>query len=106
MVLEGGSDFLSLYRDEEIMAAASFPGYEDTLAKDGMDIDFEFAEEGTSTWMCGMGISANAQNIPAAYAWLNHFLSTDIQKYFAEKWNYLASNEKTSRSSIRRRSTS
>ena len=47
------------------------------------------------TWMCGMGISANAENIPAAYAWLNHFLSTDIQKYFAEKWNYLASNEKT-----------
>ena len=47
------------------------------------------------TWMCGMGISANAENVPAAYAWLNHFLSTDIQKYFAEKWNYLASNEKT-----------
>ena len=92
---EGDSDFLSLYRNEEIMAAASFPGYEDTLAKDGMDIGFQFAEEGTLTWMCGMGISANAQNVPAAYAWLNHFLSTDIQKYFAEKWNYLASNEKT-----------
>ena len=26
---EGDSDFLSLYRNEEIMAAASFPGYED-----------------------------------------------------------------------------
>jgi len=92
---EGDSDFLSLYRNEEIMAAASFPGYEATLAKDGMDIGFNFAEEGTLTWMCGMGISANAQNVPAAYAWVNHFLSTDIQKYFAEKWNYLASNEET-----------
>ena len=103
---EGDADFLSLYRNEEIMAAASFPGYEATLAKDGMDIGFNFAEEGTLTWMCGMGISANAENVPAAYAWLNHFLSTDIQKYFAEKWNYLASNEKTlGDPRIRRRST-
>jgi spermidine/putrescine-binding protein len=92
---EGDADLLSLYRNEEIKAAAAFPGYEATLAKEGMDIGFNFAEEGTLTWMCGMGISADAENVPAAYAWLNHFLSTDIQKYFAEKWNYLASNEKT-----------
>ena len=92
---EGDADFLSLYRNEEIVAAASFPGYESALAKDGFDIGFNFAEEGTLTWMCGMGISANAENVDAAYAWLNHFLSTDIQKYFAEEWNYLASNEET-----------
>ena len=92
---EGDADLLSLYRNEEIKAAAAFPGYEATLAKEGMDIGFNFAEEGTLTWMCGMGISANAENVPAAYAWLNHFLSTYIHKYFAEKWNYLASNEKT-----------
>jgi spermidine/putrescine-binding protein len=92
---EGDADLLSLYRNEEIVAAAAFPGYEAALAKDGMDIGFNFAEEGTLTWMCGMGISANAQNVDAAYAWLNHFLSTDIQKYFAEEWNYLAYNEQT-----------
>jgi spermidine/putrescine-binding protein len=92
---EGDADFLSLYRNEEIVAAAAFPGYESALAKDGMEIGFNFAEEGTLTWMCGMGISANAQNVDAAYAWLNHFLSTDIQKYFAEEWNYLASNPAT-----------
>jgi spermidine/putrescine transport system substrate-binding protein len=92
---EGDADFLSLYRNEEIVAAAAFPGYESALAKDGFDIGFNFAEEGTLTWMCGMGISANAENVDAAYAWLNHFLSTDVQKYFAEEWNYLASNEET-----------
>jgi spermidine/putrescine transport system substrate-binding protein len=92
---EGDADFLSLYRNGEIDAAASFPGYEGQLAKDNIQIGFNFAEEGTLTWMCGMGISANAQNVDAAYAWLNHFLSTDIQKYFAEQWNYLASNEQT-----------
>lgn len=92
---QGDADFLSLYRNEEIVAAASFPGYEAGLAKDGFDIGFNFAEEGTLTWMCGMGISANAENVDAAYAWLNHFLSTDVQKYFAEEWNYLASNEET-----------
>jgi spermidine/putrescine transport system substrate-binding protein len=92
---EGDADFLSLYRNGEIDAAASFPGYEGQLAKDNIQIGFNFADEGTLTWMCGMGISANAQNVDAAYAWLNHFLSTDIQKYFAEQWNYLASNEQT-----------
>jgi spermidine/putrescine transport system substrate-binding protein len=92
---QGDADFLSLYRNGEIVAAASFPGYEGQLAKDGFDIAFNFAEEGTLTWMCGMGISANADNVDAAYAWLNHFLSTDIQKYFAEEWRYLASNEET-----------
>ncbi len=92
---EGDADFLSLYRNGEIVAAASFPGYESQLAKDGFDIGFNFADEGTLTWMCGMSIAANAQNVDAAYAWLNHFLSTDIQKYFAEKWKYLASNQAT-----------
>ena len=92
---EGDADFLSQYRNGEIVAGASFPGYEGQLAKDGFEIGFNFAEEGTLTWMCGMGISANAENVDAAYAWLNHFLSTDIQKYFAEQWKYLASNEET-----------
>jgi spermidine/putrescine transport system substrate-binding protein len=92
---EGDADFLSLYRNGEIDAAASFPGYEGQLAKDDIEIGFNFAEEGTLTWMCGMGISANAENPEAAYAWLNHFLSPEIQKYFAEEWNYLASNEET-----------
>lgn len=92
---EGDADFLSLYRNQEIQAAAAFPGYEDQLAKEGMDIGFNFASEGTLTWMCGMGISANAQNIDASYAWVNLFLSTPIQAYFAETWNYLASNEET-----------
>lgn len=92
---EGDADFLSQYRNGEVVAAASFPGYEEQLAKDGVGIGFNFAEEGTLTWMCGMGISANAENVDAAYAWVNHFLSTDIQKYFAEKWKYLASNEET-----------
>ncbi len=92
---QGDADFLSLYRNGEVDAAASFPGYEGQLAKDELEIGFNFAEEGTLTWMCGMGISANAENVDAAYAWVNHFLSTDIQKYFAEQWNYLASNEET-----------
>lgn len=92
---QGDADFLSLYRNGEIDAAASFPGYEGQLAKDELEIGFNFADEGTLTWMCGMGISANAENPDAAYAWVNHFLSTDIQKYFAEQWNYLASNEET-----------
>jgi spermidine/putrescine-binding protein len=92
---EGDADFLSLYRNGEIDAAASFPGYEGQLAKDDIEIGFNFAEEGTLTWMCGMGISANSENPEAAYAWLNHFLSPEIQKYFAEEWNYLASNEET-----------
>lgn len=92
---EGDADFLSQYRNGEIVAGASFPGYEGQLAKDGYEIGFNFAEEGTLTWMCGMGISANAENVEAAYAWVNHFLSTDIQKYFAEQWAYLASNQAT-----------
>ena len=92
---QGDADFLSLYRNEEVVAAASFPGYESALKKDGFDIGFNFAEEGTLTWMCGMGIAANAENVDAAYAWLNHFLSPEIQAYFAEEWNYLASNELT-----------
>jgi spermidine/putrescine transport system substrate-binding protein len=92
---DGDADFLSLYRNQEVEAAAAFPGYEDQLAKDGMKIGFNFASEGTLTWMCGMGISANAENVDAAYAWLNLFLSTPIQAYFAEKWNYLASNAET-----------
>ena len=51
---KGDADFLSQYRNGEIVAGASFPGYEAQLAEDGFEIGFNFAEEGTLTWMCGV----------------------------------------------------
>lgn len=92
---KGDSDFLNLFRSGEIVAGYGYPDYELALEKEGIPADFVFAEEGQLTWICGYGLSANAQNLDAAYAILNWETEPEIQAFFAEEYNYLVSNRRT-----------
>jgi len=58
-------------------------------------VEFSLAEEGQLTWVCGYGIGANAQDLDAAYALINHYAQPKIQAYQARKFSYLVSNQDT-----------
>lgn len=46
-------------------------------------------------WTCGYAIASSAENLDAAYAFLNYALSPAVQTVQAEKFNYLVSNQKS-----------
>lgn len=46
-------------------------------------------------WACGYSIAANAENLDAAYAFLNYALSPEVQTVQAEKFSYLVSNKRS-----------
>jgi spermidine/putrescine-binding protein len=43
-------------------------------------------------WTCGYALASSAENLDAAYAFLNYALSPAVQKVQAEKFSYLVSN--------------
>jgi spermidine/putrescine transport system substrate-binding protein len=92
----GDADVMNLFESAEIVAAApGYPGISNLLKEQGVPVEFSLAEEGQLTWVCGYGIGANAQNLDAAYALINHYAQPQVQAYQARKFSYLVSNQDT-----------
>lgn len=92
----GDADVMNLFESGEIVAAApGYPGISNLLKDQGVPVEFSLAEEGQLTWVCGYGIGANAQNLDAAYALINHYAQPKIQAFQARKFSYLVSNQDT-----------
>jgi spermidine/putrescine-binding protein len=92
---EGDSQFLNLYKSGEIAGGMGFNDYPVTLAQSGQKATFLPVPNGTLTWTCGWAIPKSAQNLDAAYAMINHYLSPPAQDYYAENYNYWISNQKS-----------
>lgn len=92
---EGDSQFLNLFKSEEIAGGMGFNDYPVTLAQSGEKAEFLPVPNGTLTWTCGWAIPNSAQNPDAAYAMINHYLSPPAQDYYAENYNYWISNQKS-----------
>ncbi len=93
---QGDADVMNLFESGEIVAAApGYPGISNLLKDQGVPVEFASPKEGQLTWVCGYGIGANAQNLDAAYALINHYAQPKIQAYQARKFDYLVSNRDT-----------
>jgi spermidine/putrescine transport system substrate-binding protein len=95
-LFKGDADVSQLFGSEEIVVA--IPGYKGTtevLSKDGLPAAYTLASEGQLTWTCGYSIGANAQNVDAAYALINHYSKPNTQAWQAENFFYLVSNQDT-----------
>jgi len=44
-------------------------------------------------WLCGLGILKTSKNKEAAHAYIDHFISEEIQFFYASEWLYGPSNE-------------
>jgi spermidine/putrescine transport system substrate-binding protein len=95
-LFKGDSDVSQLFGSGEIVVAV--PGYKGStqvLIDAGEPAAFSLASEGQLTWTCGYSIGANAKNVDAAYALINHYSQPEIQGWQAENFFYLVSNEDT-----------
>ena len=89
------SDFFDLYQRGDVVAGFGYKGYDVGLAKQGATVTFAPASEGALTWTCGYVLGANAQNVDAAYALLNWFLTPEAQSVYAQKLNQMVTNQAT-----------
>jgi spermidine/putrescine-binding protein len=51
--------------------------------------------EGSLAWICGVSLSAQAENVDAAYAAMNYYVSPTPQTYYAESYTYIVSDQRT-----------
>jgi spermidine/putrescine-binding protein len=93
-LFKGDADFLSLYRSGEIVAGFGYHDYRTALERDGLPVEF-IPAEGSLAWVCGEGISSASQNLDAAYAAINWYISPDTQRFYAESYNYIVSDQRT-----------
>jgi spermidine/putrescine-binding protein len=90
----GDSDFLNLYRSGEIVAGFGYHGHPVALKKDGMDAEF-VPGEGNVAWICGFGISSTTENLDAAYALVNWYMTPQAQEVWVDTYNFIITNQRT-----------
>ena len=95
-LVNGDADQAQLFRSDEIdVVVPGYKGSTETLKKEGEPVEYSLASEGQLTWTCGYAIGANAANVDAAYALINHYAQPETQAWQAENFFYLVSNEGT-----------
>jgi len=93
-LFKGDADFLNLYRTGEIVAGFGYHDYRATMVREGIPVEFVPAE-GSLAWICGVGLSSQAQNVDAAYAAMNYYVSPTPQSFYAESYTYIVSDQRT-----------
>ena len=69
---------------EEIVIADGGRGSAAQLQAAGQPVEWVAPEEGAMAWVCGLAITADAENIPAAYKLINYFVSPPAQAMIAQ----------------------
>jgi spermidine/putrescine transport system substrate-binding protein len=93
-LFKGDADFLNLYRSGEIVAGFGYHDYRAAMAREGFPVEFVPAE-GSLAWICGVSLSSAAQNVDAAYAAMNYYVSPTPQSFYAESYTYIVSDQRT-----------
>ncbi|CAA0124798.1 Spermidine-binding periplasmic protein SpuE [Mycolicibacterium vanbaalenii] len=76
---EGDSDMSNLFKSGEVILADGGRGTAEMINANGGNVTWVAPKEGTLSWMCGLGISADAANVDAAYAFLDYYISPRAQ---------------------------
>jgi spermidine/putrescine transport system substrate-binding protein len=87
------SDLVNLFKSGEVVVASAGPQLAQRILDAGAPAKWEYAKDGTLSWVCGFALTSNAQNIPAAYALMNWQSSPEAQAIRASD-GYLVTNKK------------
>jgi spermidine/putrescine transport system substrate-binding protein len=82
---DSDSDTINLFKSGEITLSDGGLGTTAKLQKEGVDVEWIAPEEGALSWICGFGISSESENVSAAYALINHYLSPEMQAVIASQ---------------------
>lgn len=81
---ESDADKFNLFKTGEVVIADGGRGSAAQLQQAGQPVEWVAPEEGPLAWVCGLGITSDAENIPAAYAFINYFTSEPAQAMIAQ----------------------
>lgn len=74
------------------IAGNAWPDSYMLLLDEGVPVEYITPEEGRMGYVCGFGLSANAQNVDLAYDYLNAVTSVPAMQYLVNEYGYGAAN--------------
>lgn len=75
----GDSDMANMFKSGEVILSDGGRGTAEQINSNGGDVGWVAPKEGALSWVCGLGISADAANVDAAYAFINLYASPAAQ---------------------------
>jgi spermidine/putrescine transport system substrate-binding protein len=78
-ISQSDSDQANLFKSGEIVLADGGRGTAEQINSEDGSVTWVAPKEGTLSWVCGLGISADAANVDAAYAFINGYIGTATQ---------------------------
>jgi spermidine/putrescine transport system substrate-binding protein len=76
---ESDADKFNLFKSGEIVIADGGRGSAAQLQQAGEPVEWVNPDEGALSWVCGLGIASDAENVDAAYKFINYFVSDQAQ---------------------------
>jgi spermidine/putrescine-binding protein len=81
---ESDSSMVNLFKSGEVVLADGGRGTTQAMADDGVPVEWVAPKEGALSWVCGLAITSDAENVPAAYKLINYYASPEAQAISAE----------------------
>ena len=76
---ESDSSMVNLFKSGEVVLADGGRGTTQAMVDDGLAVEWVAPQEGALSWVCGLAITSQAQNLPAAYKLINYYASPEAQ---------------------------
>ncbi|MGH2986171.1 MAG: ABC transporter substrate-binding protein [Solirubrobacterales bacterium] len=76
---ESDSSMVNLFKSGEVALADGGRGTTQAMVDDGLPVEWVAPQEGALSWVCGLAITSQAENIPAAYKLINYYASPEAQ---------------------------
>jgi spermidine/putrescine transport system substrate-binding protein len=90
---ESDASMVNDFKSGEVAIADGGRGTTEAMIRDGVHAQWIAPKEGVLSWVCGLGITSKAQNIPAAYKLINYYASPAAQAIVGES-GFVAMNPK------------
>jgi spermidine/putrescine-binding protein len=88
---QSDSDLVNLFKSGEVVISDGGPGIVARMVEAGIPVEWIAPEEGPLSWVCGLSITSDSQNIEGAYRLINWQASPKAQAIRAES-GYVLTN--------------
>lgn len=78
-IAQSDSDMANLFKSGEVILADGGRGTAEQINDSGGDVTWVAPKEGSLSWICGLGVSSDADNVDASYALIDYYISQSAQ---------------------------
>jgi spermidine/putrescine-binding protein len=81
---DSDSDMVNLFKSGEVVVSDGGRGTTQDMLDDGLPVQWVAPKEGALSWICGLGITSKAENVDAAYKFINFYTGPEPQAASAQ----------------------